>query len=125
MFGSISNVKLRGGVVGKVCTVLLSVAAATAIIAWAAHSVWVCVFALALLFGLCFPILWRLIGFAERHPQAALFEGAEFLAHEQMQFGMKSTPVLPEPDLMQPPPMKPLIKEDATKAALPDTTSNV
>jgi hypothetical protein len=85
MFGSVSNVKLRGGVVGKVCTVLLVLAAATAAISWAARSVWVSILALILLFGLCAVVLWRLLSFADRHPQAALFEGAEFLAHEQMQ----------------------------------------
>ena len=125
MFGSISNVKLRGGVVGKVCTVLIVVAAAMAVIAWAVKIVWVSVLALTFLFLLCFPILWRLLTFAEKNPQAALFEGAEFLAHEQMQWGMKSTPVLPDSASVPQLPMKPAVKEDAAKAALPDTTTNV
>jgi hypothetical protein len=40
-------------------------------------------------------MLWRLINFADKNPQAALMEGAEFLAHAQMEFGMKSQPNLP------------------------------
>ena len=68
-----------------------------AVIASAVHMVWVSVLALALLFLLSFPLLWRLINFAEKNPQAALFEGAEFLAHEQMQLGMKTTPVFAIP----------------------------
>jgi hypothetical protein len=98
---------------------------AAAAIAWAAHSVWVCVLALALLFGTGFPLLWRLVSFAERHPQAALFEGAEFLAHEQMQMGMKATPILPESGSTTQPPVKPAIKADAAKGALPDNSSDV
>jgi hypothetical protein len=74
--------------------------------------------------GTCFPLLWRLISFAERHPQAALFEGAEFLAHEQMIMGMKSTPVLPEPTSVSQPPTKAIIKVDGEKTQLPDTTTN-
>jgi hypothetical protein len=123
MFGSVSNIKLRGGVVGKVCTVLIVVAPAIAAIAWAVREVWVSVLGLVLLSGMCFALLWRLIGFAERHPQAALLEGAEFLAHEQMQLGMKSSPVLPDSAALpsQPAP-RPLIPPDDPKlAALPDS----
>lgn len=124
MIGSISKVKLRGGVVGKVCTVLIVIAVATAIIAYVAHSIWVCVLALVLLFGTALPILLRLLTFADKNPQAALFEGAEFLAHEQMQMGMKSTPILPESKVMIPPPDKPAVDINQPQAQLPDPSSN-
>ena len=124
MFGSVSKIKLRGGVVGKVCTVLVVVAVAMAAIAWAARLVWVSVLALVLIFILCFPLLWRLIRFAEKNPQAALFEGAEFLAHEQMQLGMKATPILPSTSPPLPPPgAPPLAIEDVNRAQTPDATT--
>lgn len=112
MIGSVSKVKLPGGVVGKVCTVLIFIAIAMAAMAWAAHMVWVSILGIVLLFILAFFILRRLIAFAEKHPHAALFEGAEFLAHEQMQIAMKSGPVLtglpPSPPLgKQIPPINP------------------
>jgi hypothetical protein len=124
MIGSISKVKLRGGVVGKVCTVLIVIAVAAAIIAWVAHAVWVCVLALILLFGTSLPVLLRLLTFADKNPQAALFEGAEFLAHEQMKMGMKSTPILPESGAIIPPPDKPAVDINQSPPQLPDDPSN-
>lgn len=106
---------------GKVCTVLIVIAAAMAVIAWAVHMVWVSVLALALLFLLSFPLLWRLINFAEKNPQAALFEGAEFLAHEQMQLGMKTTPVLPPSPALPPPGIALPAIEDSRTASNPDS----
>jgi hypothetical protein len=121
MFKSVSNVKLRGGVVGKVCTVLIVASLSMAIIAWAVHVVWVSILALVFVFVLCFPLLWRLISFAEKNPQAALFEGAEFLAHEQMHLGMKSTPVLPPSPSLTPPGAAQPAAEDIQRAAIPDS----
>jgi len=81
---------------------------------------WVSVLALVLVFALCFPLLWRLVNFADRNPQAALLEGAEFLVHEQMRLGMKSSPVLPDTGALPAPPPKPKVIQDAKAAALPD-----
>lgn len=92
---SASKITLPGGVVGKVCKVLIFVAVAFAAIAWSVKVVWVSVVALCLLFCLCLPILWRLLTFADRNPQAAILEGAEFLVHEQLRLGTKETPQLP------------------------------
>jgi hypothetical protein len=93
-------------VVSKVARVLICACAAAAAIAWAAHDKWISLIALILMFGLCFPMLWRLINFADKNPQAALFEGAQFLAHEKLVFGTKANPVLPADSSQQsPPPM--------------------
>lgn len=108
---------------GKVCTVLVVVSVSMAVIAWAAKLVWVSIIALGLLFLLCFPILWKLLNFAEKNPQAALFEGAEFLAHEQMQFGMKTTPILPPSQSLPPPGIAPPGIEDTKTASDPDGAS--
>jgi hypothetical protein len=91
----LSKVRLRGGVVGKIATVLVMACPSIAAVAWAAHNVWISLICVLLLFALCFPLLWRLVTFAERNPYAALFEGAELLAHERLRLGTKETPILP------------------------------
>jgi hypothetical protein len=90
-----SKITLPGGVVGKVCKVLIFIALAFAAIVWSVKVVWVSVTALVMLFLLCFVILWRLVTFADRNPQAAILEGAEFLMHEQLRLGTKANPQLP------------------------------
>lgn len=89
-----SKITLPGGVVGKACKVLIFISLAFAAIAWSVKVVWVSVAALAMLFLLCFVILWRLVSFADRNPQAAILEGAEFLMHEQLRLGTKASPEL-------------------------------
>jgi hypothetical protein len=107
----------------KICLVLMVVAVSVAGIAAATREVWVSVLALVLLFGLLFLMLPRLLKFADKHPQAALMEGAEFLQHEQLRMAMKATPMLPEsePTLPQ---SKPITVIGATSSALPDTTND-
>ncbi len=92
---SASKITLSGGVVGKVCKVLIFVALAFAIIAWSVKVVWVSAIALGMLFLLCFPILWRIVSFADRNPQAAILDGAEFITMEQLRLGTKANPQLP------------------------------
>lgn len=90
----LSKVNLRGGVVGKVTIAVIAVCLAITLVAWSVHNVWLSASALVAIFVLAFTMLWRLINFADRHPQAALFEGAEFLAHEQILNGTKEHPIL-------------------------------
>ncbi len=89
----ISKVNLRGGVVGKVALTVMVVSIATSLVAWSAHNIWISAAAIAAIFIIAFTMLWRLISFADRHPQAALLEGAEFLVHEQMLQGSKNHPM--------------------------------
>jgi len=53
-------------------------------------------------------MLWRVINFADRNPQAALLEGSEFLMHERMVHSSKSSAVLPlsEIEPVQPEPIE-------------------
>ena len=88
----VSNIRLPGGMVGKVCTVLVIVSLSMAVIAWSVKLVWVSALAVILLFLLCFVMLWRVISFADKNPQAAILEGAEFLMHEQLMLGTKANP---------------------------------
>ena len=113
---SASKITLPGGVVGKVCKVLIFIALAFAAIAWSVQVVWVSVAALGMLFLLCFVILWRLVSFADRNPQAAILEGAEFLMHEQLRLGTKANPQLPsgEGDIIEATPFTLLPEERET-----------
>jgi hypothetical protein len=97
----LTKVTLRGGVVGKVTFAVVAVSMAFAAIAWSIHSLWVSAAALGMTFVLAFVMLWRLINFADRNPQAALLEGAEFLVHQQIVHATKTIPVMPVPALEQ------------------------
>ncbi|MCK4842205.1 MAG: hypothetical protein KAT04_10035 [Methylococcales bacterium] len=94
ILGSVSKVKLKGGVVGKVSIVLIIVALSMAAISWSVQIPWISVLALFFIFILCFVMIWRLISFADKNPQAALLEGAEFLVHEQLRLGSKNERVI-------------------------------
>ena len=91
----LSKVTLRGGVVGKVTFAVTLISIALASIAWTAQNIWLSAAALSMVFILAFTMLWRLINFADRNPQAALLEGAEFLVHEQIVHASKSLPKIP------------------------------
>jgi hypothetical protein len=88
----VSKIRLPGGMVGKVCMVLIIVALSMVAIAWSVKIVWVSALTVILLFLLCFVMLWRIISFADKNPQAAILEGAEFLMHEQLMLGTKANP---------------------------------
>ena len=90
----VSAIKLPGGVVGKVCAVLIVASVCIGGIAAVAKNDGVIVAGIAAIFLLAFPMLWRLINFADKNPQAALLEGAEFLLHTQMVLGSKTNPVI-------------------------------
>jgi hypothetical protein len=91
----LSKVTLKGGLVGKATFAIMVVSLTLAAIAWAANNVWISAAALVMVFTIAFVMLWRLVNFADRHPQAALLEGAEFLVHEQIVHASKSLPVIP------------------------------
>jgi len=90
----VSAVKLPGGVVGKVSLVLVVTSLSIASLAVFSKNEWILGGAIAAIFLLAFPMLWRLINFADRNPQAALLEGAEFLVHQQILLGTKSNPTI-------------------------------
>jgi len=62
--------------------------------ACAVRDVWISGVAIVLVLVFAFIMLWRVISFADRHPEAALLEGAEFLVHQQMMLGTKKQPQL-------------------------------
>lgn len=97
----LTKVTLRGGVVGKVAFSVVIVSLSFAVIAWSVKDIWLSFSAIAAIFILAFVMLWRLINFADRNPQAALLEGAEFLMHEQIVHASKSVPKLPSSAVVQ------------------------
>ncbi len=92
---NISKVTIKGGLAKAICYVLIFVAISMATIALSVHEVIVALFIATLLFVLVIIILLRLINLAEKYPQSALMEGAEYLAHEQMMIGSKANPHIP------------------------------
>ena len=90
-----SGVKLPGGVVGKVCIVLIVASICIGSMAGFSGNMWIVGGGIVAIFLLAFPMLWRLITFADRNPQAALLEGAEFLVHQQILLGTKANPAIP------------------------------
>lgn len=91
---NVSAVKLSGGVVGKVCLVLIVVSISIGSLAAFSGNAWIVGAGIGAIFLLAFPMLWRLINFADRNPQAALLEGAEFLVHQQILLGTKANPTM-------------------------------
>lgn len=115
----LSKVKLPGGVVGKVTLAIMVFVVAAATMAWSVRNVWVTGVALGLSFIAFVLVSFRLIRFAERHPQAALMEGAEFLMHEHIQLRTKSRVALSPGDATTDPPNLPALPSRDT-VDLPD-----
>lgn len=98
-YGSLTQLKLSGGVVGRISyiTMVCGTAAAIAVAgaALAGQTILGCVGAACILL-----ISWQGIKTIKEHasknPLTAMMEGAELLLHQSMQQGMKSQPMLPE-----------------------------
>jgi predicted outer membrane repeat protein len=97
LINNVAKVKLGGGIFGKTCTVIIVIAVTFGGIAWIANNLWVCILALFLIAIIAFVLLWRLIDFADKNPQAVILEGAEFLVHQQIELAAKGIPNLPKP----------------------------
>lgn len=97
LINNVAKVKLGGGIFGKTCTVLIVIAVTFGAIAWIANNLWVCILALVLIAIIAFVLLWRLINFADKNPQAVILEGAEFLVHQQIELAAKGIPSIPTP----------------------------
>jgi hypothetical protein len=89
LISNVSKVKLQGGIFAKASAVVIIISICIASIATIAGNLWISCGAIVLIFFLAFTILWRLINFANKNPQAAILEGAEFLVHEQIQLAAK------------------------------------
>jgi len=86
----LTKVTLRGGVVGKITFTVSLVCVVMLGLTYPFHNIWLSGAALAMIFIMAMVMLWRVINFADRHPEAALLEGAEFLVHQRMLHEAKS-----------------------------------
>lgn len=116
-----SKIKLPGGIVGKTCYVLMAVAGSLAAIVVAIRTEAVGFAAIGTLFVIVLVVFWRLINFAEKHPEVAILEGAEFLRYQQIELARKGAGVLPSspPEPSDPTGMLPS-PHDIEMAMLPD-----
>jgi len=89
---SIQRVKLRGGVVGKMTLLLIVVACVLGAVCFTIGNPHYIIVIVIIVSALVFYGMKRCFDFAEKHPQAAIMEGAEFLVHEQLLHASKETP---------------------------------
>jgi hypothetical protein len=121
---NVTKVKLGGGIFGKTCTVLIVIAVTFMGISLIAKNLWVCVLAISLVSLMAFILLWRLINFANKNPQAVILEGAEFLVHQQIELAAKGIPSLPTPiNINQAIPVS-VTEETREQINMPDVASN-
>lgn len=85
-----SQVKLSGGLVGRVCTVLFVACIALGTIGALSKSDLIMGAAIVAIVLLLFPMLWKIIAFAENNPGVALLDGAQLLKHEQLRLASKN-----------------------------------
>lgn len=90
----VSKVKLNGGFVGKTCMVIMVISICFATLGYSSNNDLIKIAIAGMIFLFATIFLWKLIGFADRHPQAALLEGSEFIIHEQMRMGSKTVPII-------------------------------
>ena len=91
-----SKVKLPGGIVGKVSYMILASLGAIAVIGFATKSEVFGFIALGVIPFIVLLPVWWLIRFAEKHPEVAILEGAEFLVYHQIELARKGVGVLPD-----------------------------
>lgn len=103
-----SKVKLTGGLVGRVCSVLVVACLALGTVGALSKNEWIMGGSIVSIVLLAFPLLWRIINFADKNPGVAILDGAQFLKHEQMRLASKTTPeivVLPSSQTADPSPV--------------------
>jgi uncharacterized membrane protein YkgB len=91
---SVSRTHLKGGLFSNACRVVIAAIICIAAIV-SINTSWLGCIAVVLIFLLVLIALWWLIAFADRHPQAAVMEGAEFLNYEQIQLTAKNSIMQP------------------------------
>ncbi len=96
LIANVSQIKLKGGIFTKASTLLIIACICIFGIAAITRNLWISAAAIGLIFILVFVMLWRLINFANKNPQAAILEGAEFLVHEQIQLAAKGITSIPQ-----------------------------
>jgi hypothetical protein len=113
MVASVTKVTLGGGVVGRISHLLMVAVFGLTAVAWKAADIWLSSAVVAVIAVVVPLFCWLLIRFADRRPEAAFLEGAEFIAHERLTHASKSNPQITIdsgdriPDPESPPPALP------------------
>ena len=95
IFKNLKGIKLKGGIFGKVCLLLVVMTVCLAVVC-VKNDVWWIPLALLLPFmGIILYALKRCFDFAERNPVAAIVDGAELVAYEHATQGRKGHENLP------------------------------
>jgi hypothetical protein len=92
LFKTVSEIKLQGGIFAKASTVLIVTCVCLTSIAISSSDPYIKYGSIAIIFVLTLIVLLKLIDFANKNPQAAILEGAQFLLHEQIQLAAKGLP---------------------------------
>lgn len=95
MLESVKTIKLTGGIFGKTSLLLIVLCICVAAVSLKVDVWWA---PLALMLPLMAIVLYALkrgLDFAEKNPQAAIMDGAEFLVHERIVHGRKGQNLLP------------------------------
>jgi hypothetical protein len=94
MLNRVSAIKLTGGLIGRVCTVLIVVVVGFVVLGAKSNLWWMAPLSLIAIFSFSFPILWWVLRFAKTNPHAAIFDGAELLQYEQLTHSSKNHPMI-------------------------------
>lgn len=95
VFKSLKGVKLKGGIFGKVCLLLVVVAVCISVVCVKDEVWWVPLALLLPFMAIILYALKRCFDFAEKNPVAAIVDGAELVAYEQATQGRKGHDNLP------------------------------
>ena len=89
LFDTIRAIRLSGGIFGKTIFLLIVLCVSLTVVSINVSMWWFSLTFMILMFSLITYVLKRCLDFAERNPQAAIMESADFLVHEQIVHGMK------------------------------------
>jgi hypothetical protein len=92
---SLSGIRLAGGMFKSLCTVIMVTVVSLASLAALSRDKWVIAGAIVLLIFASWSLLWQMIRFAQRHPHAAILDGALYLERERLFYASKGNPELP------------------------------
>jgi hypothetical protein len=111
----LKSIHFRGGIFGKTTTLLVVLCVCVSAVCIAARVWWMALVLILPLMAMVFYTLRRCFNFAEKHPEAAIMEGAELLVHERLLFAQKyqtENPLLQATVVDHPPPA--LLPADVT-----------
>ena len=86
---TVKSIRLTGGIFGRTILLLVVLCVSMAVVSINIDIWWFSLTFMVLMFGLSTYVLKRCLDFAERNPQAAIMESADFLVHEKIVHGIK------------------------------------